>query len=118
MQVDCFWNAKLKRFSIRHRGVIIGYASHVLIRDPRYLSLKAGEVVRGRLEAWKGETTRAGHRHWPIWERSDNRYQHWALQTGKLLTDQTRGEMALLWTAKGGHYTLDFDPCQMPEDFK
>lgn len=142
MKVDAFWNAARRRFDIRYRGVIVAHASHVLIRDPRYIVLKTGHVVRGSLEAWQGEATSKGRdlNIYPIWEKADQRYQRFANHRGHIVKTTVasfearvkgafddfmtmpieRGEMALLrkGSPSNGPVMIDFDPCQMPEDFK
>jgi hypothetical protein len=135
MRVCVYWSARLKSYSIRAMtgrcaGKVIGHASTVIIREPRYTA--KGEIC-GQLEAYKGDATDEGFRCHviPLWTSCDILYLRHARATGQLVEYRStnpagwfvqgetqalisKGEMALLERKRKGRTALEFDPLTMP----
>lgn len=116
MNVDVYWNKTKGCYSIRHRGLVVGHASKVLIREPRYAVNTATRdriretgrkevhaFVRGHLEAWKGETTAVGDRFHlaPLWLADDRRYEAFAGAAGQFVSYNPLNDDAFKRTATG-----------------
>lgn len=124
MRVDVYWNVHLKMYSIRSKGVVIGHAKAVLVRDAEFVVQPAGNAkvratgrkvvhafVRGHLEAWQGESTTTGDRRYvyPIWDASDRRYARAAHTIGRQVSYNPRHWLQFVVTTpaiSGDGYTI------------
>lgn len=136
MKVDVYWNATERRFSIRHKGRVVAHATQVLVRDGAYVVRKTGNkvpqgIVRGTLEAWRGEPTyTAPVWLYPIWTKDDRAYRDHAIRNGLTLRytadtfvyldsfgdwEPARVSSGMTWlgTEKKKPQMRDFDPCEM-----
>lgn len=90
-RVEVYWNSRLKAFSVRRDGKVIGHAEKILLRDVTYTVREAGRrqvletgyknvhaFIRGELNAvvWTEEL----YGRWNNWTRGDNVYAKVARQ--------------------------------------
>jgi hypothetical protein len=84
-KVTVYWNSKVKAFSVRRDGRVLGHAEKILLREAKFVIseagrrrfLKAGDqdahaFIRGELDAvvWTEEI----YGRWNNWTRGDNAY--------------------------------------------